>query len=49
MNDKLEAFLRYEQSRNTGSQHTQDAYRRDITTFIHSLLDGYLDCSLGLS
>ena len=37
MIDKLEAFLRYEQSRNTGSQHTQDAYRRDITTFIHFL------------
>lgn len=34
MNKYLESFLRYEQTTNTGSQHTQDAYRRDISTFI---------------
>ena len=34
MNKYLEDFLRYEQSMNTGSVHTQDAYRRDISTFL---------------
>lgn len=37
MNRYLEDFLRYEATMNTGSEHTQDAYRRDIGNFLQFL------------
>lgn len=35
MEQDMERFLTYVAQRNTGSQHTRDAYRRDIEDFIH--------------
>ena len=43
MNKYLEDFLRYEQSSNTGSIHTQDAYRRDISTFIQFIQESGIE------